>query len=79
MFQNECPAERTTQITGDDTVKAMLRFDLERTTEKIRLHREQVSFCETIGVYALAERIRELLVREQKHQVELATTLKTGC
>ena len=31
--------------------------------------------CEALGEYALAEHIREILVQEQDHQIDLATAL----
>lgn len=53
----------------------MLRFDLENENETIRNYRERVRQCETLGEYALAEQIREILVQEQEHQIDLATAL----
>jgi bacterioferritin len=31
--------------------------------------------CEALGEYAMAEQIREILVNEQDHQIDLATAL----
>ena len=31
--------------------------------------------CEALGEFALAEQIREILVQEQDHQIDLATAL----
>jgi bacterioferritin len=31
--------------------------------------------CETLGEYAIAEDVREILRQEQEHQVDLATAL----
>jgi bacterioferritin len=31
--------------------------------------------CEALGEYALTEQIREILVNEQEHQIDLATAL----
>lgn len=53
----------------------MLRFDLEAENETIRNYRLRVKQCEALGEYALAEQIREILVQEQDHQIELATAL----
>jgi bacterioferritin len=53
----------------------MLKFDLDNETETIGHYRERVRQCEALGEYALAERIREILVEEQDHQIELATAL----
>lgn len=53
----------------------MLRFDLDNENETVRNYRERVKQCEELGEYALAERIRDILVNEQDHQIDLATAL----
>jgi bacterioferritin len=53
----------------------MLRFDLENENETVRNYRERVRQCEALGEYAMAEHIREILVNEQEHQIDLATAL----
>ena len=55
--------------------KAMLRFDLENETETVRSYRERVRQCEALEEYAMAEVIRDILVQEQEHQIDLATAL----
>ncbi|HXF59754.1 MAG TPA: ferritin-like domain-containing protein, partial [Candidatus Saccharimonadales bacterium] len=60
--------------TSEDP-KAMLRFDLENETETIRNYRERVRQCEALEEYAMAEVIRDILVQEQEHQIDLATAL----
>jgi bacterioferritin len=55
--------------------KDMLKFDLDNETETIQAYRERVRQCEALGEYALAEQIREILVQEQEHQIDLATAL----
>jgi bacterioferritin len=53
----------------------LLRFDLDNENETIMNYRERVRQCEALGEYALAEHIREILVQEQEHQIDLATAL----
>lgn len=60
--------------TSDDP-KAMLRFDLENERVTIKHYRERVRQCEALGEYAMAEHIREILVNEQEHLIDLATAL----
>jgi bacterioferritin len=60
--------------TSDDN-KAMLRFDLEAEAVTIRAYRERVRQCEALGEYAIAEHIREILLNEQDHLIELASAL----
>jgi len=55
--------------------KEMLQFDLDNENETIRNYRERVRQCEALGEYALAEQIRQILVDEQDHQIDLATAL----
>lgn len=58
-----------------DKAEALLRFDLENETETIRQYRSRVRQCEALGEYAMAEHIREILMQEQEHQIDLATAL----
>ena len=53
----------------------MLRADLDNENETVRGYRERVRQCESLGEYAIAEDIREILRQEQEHQVDLATAL----
>ena len=53
----------------------MLRFDLENEDATIRNYRERIRQCEALGEFALAEQIRQILVDEQDHQIDLATAL----
>ena len=53
----------------------MLRFDLDNENETIRNYRDRVRQCEALGEYALAEQIRQILMQEQDHQIDLATAL----
>ena len=53
----------------------MLRFDLDNENETIRNYRERVRQCEALGEFAMAEQIRQILIDEQDHQIDLATAL----
>ena len=53
----------------------MLQFDLENENTTIQNYRERVRQCETLGEYAMAEHVREILVNEQEHQIDLLTAL----
>jgi len=65
------PKEVRTSAKATD----MLHFDLENETETIRNYRERVRQCDALGEYAMAEHIREILMQEQEHQIDLATAL----
>lgn len=53
----------------------LLRFDLANEAETIKQYRRRVVQCETLGEYAMAEHIREILKDEQEHLIDLATAL----
>jgi bacterioferritin len=60
--------------TSKDAVQ-MLRFDLENENDTVRNYRDRVRQCEALGEYAMAEQIRQILMQEQDHQIDLATAL----
>src|SRR5262245_51488043 len=62
-------------VKTSEKAEQMLRFDLDNENETVRNYRERVRQCETLGEYAIAEHIREILVQEQEHQIDLATAL----
>jgi bacterioferritin len=62
-------------VRQSDKAEAMLRFDLEAENETVRQYRERVRQCEALGEFAMAEEIRQILVQEQEHQIDLATAL----
>lgn len=53
----------------------MLRLDLDNENETVRNYRERIRQCEALEEYAMAEQIRELVIEEQDHQIDLATAL----
>jgi bacterioferritin len=61
------------QVTEDN--KAMLRADLNNESDTIRNYRERIRQCEELDEYAMAEFIRQILVQEQEHLIDLATAL----
>ena len=69
------PTATPKPVKLSEKAEDMLRFDLDNENETIRNYRERVRQCEELGEYALAENIRQILVQEQEHQVDLATAL----
>jgi len=53
----------------------MLRFDLDNENQTVRHYRERVRQAESLGEFAIAEHLREILKQEQEHQIDLATAL----
>lgn len=62
-------------VKTSEKAEDMLRFDLDAENETIRNYRERIRQCETLGEFALAEHLREILIDEQDHQIALATAL----
>src|SRR3954468_15316953 len=62
-------------VKTSEKAKEMLQFDLDNENETIRNYRTRIRQCEALGEYAMAEHIREILVDEQDHQIDLATAL----
>jgi bacterioferritin len=62
-------------VRTSERAEEMLQFDLDNENETVRNYRERVRQCEALGEYAMAEHIREILVNEQEHQIDLATAL----
>jgi bacterioferritin len=63
------------EVKVSEDAEEMLQFDLDNEMETIAHYRQRVRDCEALGEYAIAEHIREILVQEQDHQIELATAL----
>jgi bacterioferritin len=74
-YLGKMPIATAKPVKTSDDPKEMLRFDLENETETIRNYRQRVRQCEELGEYAMAEQIRQILVNEQDHQIDLATAL----
>ena len=69
------PAVTPKPVKTSEKAKEMLRFDLDNENETIRNYRERVHQCESLGEYAMAEHLRDILKQEQEHQMDLATAL----
>ena len=69
------PTVQPKPVQVTDGNKGMLRADLKNESDTIRNYRERVRQCEALGEYAMAELIREILVQEQEHLIDLATAL----
>jgi len=74
-YLGKMPSVTPKPVRTSEKAKDMLRFDLENENETIRNYRERVRQCEALGEYAMAEQIRQILVEEQDHQIDLATAL----
>ena len=74
-YLGKMPAVTPKPVRTSKDAKEMLRFDLENENDTIRNYRDRVRQCEALGEFAMAEQIRQILVQEQDHQIDLATAL----
>jgi bacterioferritin len=74
-YLGKMPVVAAKPVRTSKDPKEMLRYDLENENETIRNYRDRVRQCENLGEYAIAEQIRQILVQEQDHQIDLAQAL----
>jgi bacterioferritin len=74
-YLGKMPTVTPKPVKTSEDAKQMLRFDLDNENETIRNYRERIRQCEALGEFAMAEQIRQILVQEQDHQIDLATAL----
>jgi len=69
------PTVTAKPVKTSEKATDMLKFDLANENETIRNYRLRVRQCEALGEYGMAEHIRQILMQEQEHQIDLATAL----
>ena len=69
------PTATPQPVVLTESAEEMLRADLRNEVETIRNYRTRVRQCEALGEFAIAEHIREILLDEQDHLIDLATAL----
>jgi bacterioferritin len=74
-YLGKMPVVTPKPVRTSKNPKEMLRYDLDNENETIRNYRDRIRQCENLGEYALAEQIRQILVQEQDHQIDLAQAL----
>src|ERR1700729_573062 len=74
-YLGKMPSVTPKPVRTSEKAREMLRFDLENENETIRNYRDRVRQCEALGEFSIAEQIRQILVDEQDHQIDLATAL----
>lgn len=62
-------------VKVSDRAEEILRADLQNEIDTIKNYRERVRQFEASGEFAIAEHIREILLDEQDHLIDLATAL----
>jgi bacterioferritin len=74
-YLGKMPTVTPRPVKVSENAKDMLRFDLDNENDTVRNYRDRVRQCEALGEFAMAEQIREILMDEQDHQIDLATAL----
>jgi bacterioferritin len=74
-YLGKMPVVTPKPVRTSDKAREMLRFDLDNENETIRNYRQRVRQCEALNEFAMAEQIRQILIDEQDHQIDLATAL----
>lgn len=62
-------------VKSSDDPKVMLRADLENERETISHYRRRIRQAEAMGEFALSETLREIIIQEQEHEMDLCDAL----
>lgn len=69
------PSVTPKPVKTSEKAEDMLKFDLENERVTIANYRRRVRQCDALNEFAIAETIREILLNEQDHLIDLATAL----
>lgn len=69
------PTVTAKPVKLSDDPKELLRFDLENEQETVVNYRTRIRQAEAMGEFALSETLREIIVQEQEHEIDLADAL----
>ncbi len=62
-------------VRTSEDARQMLQFDLENERLTIQNYRERIRQADAMGEFALSEVLREIIVQEQEHLLDLADAL----
>jgi bacterioferritin len=74
-YLGKMPAVTPKPVRTSKDPKDMLHYDLDNENETVRNYLDRIRQCETLGEYAMAEQIRQIILQEQDHQIDLASAL----
>ncbi len=69
------PTVAPKDVKTSEDAKQMLQFDLENERVTIQNYRERIRQADAMGEFALSEVLREIIVQEQEHLMDLADAL----
>jgi len=62
-------------VKTSEKAEDMLRFDLENERITVANYRQRIRQAEAMGEFALSEILREIILQEQEHEIDLADAL----
>jgi bacterioferritin len=62
-------------VKVSDDPEEMLKADLENERETVAQYRQRIRQAEAMGEFALSEVLREIIVQEQEHEIDLSDAL----
>jgi bacterioferritin len=74
-FLGGVPTVTPKVVKMSDKPEELLRFDLDNETQTIANYRQRIRQAETLGQFALSESLRQIIVQEQDHAIDLADAL----
>lgn len=75
-YLGEYPVHEPATVEVSEENEEMLWIDLRAEDETVTNYRERIQQAESLGEYALAEVLQEIVRQEQDHQIDLATALE---
>ena len=69
------PVTTPKPVKTSKDAREMLRADLENERETIAQYRQRIRQAEAMGEFALSEALREIIVQEQEHEMDLCNAL----
>ena len=69
------PEVRPKEVKTSSDPEQMLQFDLENERVTLQNYRERIRQADGMGEFALSEVLREIIVQEQEHLMDLADAL----
>jgi bacterioferritin len=75
-YLGEYPVHEPETVEVSEENEEMLWIDLRAEDETVKNYRERIQQAESVGEYALAEVLQEIVRQEQDHQIDLATALE---
>jgi bacterioferritin len=62
-------------VKTSEKAEEMLQADLENERETVAQYRQRIRQAEAMGEFALSETLRDIIVQEQEHEIDLCSAL----